>query len=101
MLKAGKLVAVVFRSKLPKKWYGYDVINGDMADDIMVDIAEGKYTEVDPKTKTKTGNVYLKKKEGYVLGLKAKGKLAKFISKKGAKGFVIDCDSYDNCQVGL
>jgi hypothetical protein len=101
MLKAGKLVAVVFRNKLPKKWYGYDVIDADKADDIMVDIAEGEYTEIDPKTKNKTGNVYRRKKEGYVLGLKAKGKLAKFISKKGAKGFVIDCDNFDNCQVGL
>lgn len=101
MLKAGKLVAVVFRKKLPKKWYGFDVINGDMADDIMVDIAEGEYIEIDPKTKKKTGNVYRRKKDGYILGLAAKGKLAKFISKKGAKGFVIDCDNYDDCRVGL
>jgi hypothetical protein len=101
MLKAGKLVAVVFRKKLPKKWYGFDVINGDMADDIMVDIADGEYIEIDPKTKKKTGNVYRRKKDGYILGLAAKGKLAKFISKKGAKGFVIDCDNFDNCQVGL
>jgi hypothetical protein len=35
-----------------------------------------------------------------VLGLAAKGKLQKFQSKKGAKGFVIDCDSYENCRVG-
>jgi hypothetical protein len=101
MLEQGKIVAAVFRSKLPKKWYGYEVIDGDMADDIMVDIAEGEYIEVDPKTKKKTGNVYRRKKAGYVLGLKAKGKLAKFQSKKGAKGFVIDCDNFDNCQVGL
>lgn len=99
-LKKGVLAAVVFRTALPKKWFGFDVIDGDMADDIMVDLAQGKYIEVDPKTKQKTGKVYTPKKEGYVLGLKAKGSLRNFKSKKGKHGFVIDCDNYENCTIG-
>ena len=99
-LKKGVLAAVVFRTALPKKWFGFDVIDGDMADDIMVDLAQGKYIEVNPKTKEATGNVYVPKKEGYVLGLKAKGSLKNFKSKKGKHGFVIDCDNYNNCTIG-
>ena len=103
MLNKGVTAAVVFRKKLPKKWYGFDVINGDNADDIMVDLAQGKYIELDPKTKEPTGNVYTFKagQKGYVLGLKAKGKLSQYRSKMGEKGFVIDCNSYDNCTIGL
>jgi hypothetical protein len=99
-LKKGALAAVVFRNALPKKWFGYDVIDADMADDIMVDLAKGKYTEIDPRTKEPTGNVYIPKKAGYVLGLKAKGSLRNFKSKQGANGFVIDCDNYENCKIG-
>lgn len=101
MLKKGIIVAVVFRKKLPKQWYGFEVIDGDMADDIMIDIAQGEYIQIDPKSKEKTGKTYRKKNEGYVLGLKAKGKLSQYRSKMGEKGFVIDCNSYDNCTIGL
>ena len=102
-LKKGVTTAVVFRKKLPQKWYGFDVINGDNADDIMIDLAKGKYVEIDPKTKKPTGNVYTFKsgQKGYVLGLKAKGKLSQFRSKMGERGFVIDCNDYDNCTIGL
>jgi hypothetical protein len=99
-LKKGALVAVVFRKALPKKWFGFDVIDGDNADDIMVDLAKGKYVELDPTSKKPTGNVYVAKKQGYVLGLQAKGSLRNFKSKQGAKGFVIDCDNYENCTIG-
>lgn len=99
-LKKGVIAAVVFRKALPQKWFGFDVIDGDMADDIMVDLAKGKYTEIDPKTEKPTGKVYVPKKEGYVLGLKAKGSLRNFKSKQGANGFVIDCDNYENCKIG-
>ena len=99
-LKKGALVAVVFRKALPKKWFGFDVIDGDNADDIMVDLAKGKYVELDPTSKKPTGNVYVAKKQGYVLGLQAKGSLRNFKSKQGPKGFVIDCDNYENCTIG-
>lgn len=99
-LKKGVLAAVVFRKALPKKWFGFDVIDADMADDIMVDLAKGKYVELDPNTKKPTGKVYIPKKEGYVLGLKAKGSLRNFKSKQGANGFVIDCNNYENCTIG-
>jgi len=116
MLEKGNVVAVVFRNKLPKKWFGYDVIDGDLADDIMIDLAEGKYVEKEKEwtgkydskkkkiyRKVPTGNVYNFKwgqQKGYVLGLSAKGTLGKFTSKKGAAGFVIDCDNYTDCRVG-
>lgn len=99
-LKKGVLAAVVFRKALPKKWFGFDVIDADMADDIMVDLAKGKYVELDPTSKKPTGNVYIPKNVGYVLGLKAKGNLRNFQSKQAPKGFVIDCDNYENCTIG-
>jgi len=91
-LEQGQVVAVVFRDKLPKKWYGYKILDGDAADDIMVDLAEGSYKGM----KFNWG-----KGKGVVLGLSAKGTLKKFQSKKGAKGFVIDCDSLEDCRIGL
>lgn len=115
MLERGNLVAVVFR-EIPKKWYGFDVIDGDLADDLMIDLAEGKYIEKEKYVagkdkkgkpiyeKRPTGNVYnfnWGKQKGYVLGLTAKGSLKKYKSKKGAKGFVIDCDNLKDCRVGL
>lgn len=104
LLKKGCNVAIPFRGKkLPKKWKGFDVIDADMADDIMIDLAYGEYRERDPETKKYTGKVYKKgpSREGYVFGLRAKGSLRSFQSKKyGKAGFVIDCDSLDNCTVG-
>jgi hypothetical protein len=67
-LKKGVLAAVVFRTALPKKWFGFDVIDGDMADDIMVDLAQGKYVEIDPKSKNKTEIFFGQKKGVFFLG---------------------------------
>jgi hypothetical protein len=119
MLEKGNVVAVVFRDQLPKKWFGYDVINGDLADDIMIDLAEGRYVEkvkvftgkyekkgkksIKVYEKAPTGNVYnfrWGQQKGVVLGLSAKGYLKNYKSKKGAAGFVIDCDNYTDCRVG-
>lgn len=63
-LADGYPVAVVFRNELPKTWNGYPVIDGDTADDLMLD------------------RPY---ENGYVIGLKAKGP-----AKKDQSGFVID-----------
>lgn len=60
VLESGGVVAAVF-STLPKKWFGYKVIDGDSRDDLMLDV-----------------------KGGVVLGLKAKGR-----AKKDKTGFVI------------
>lgn len=79
-LEDGKLVAVVFRNKLPKYWFGYQVIDGDERDDLMVDL----------KGKTKKGN-------GIVIGLKAKGRATQKDKKTGQ--FVIDCDDFNDCRV--
>jgi hypothetical protein len=103
LLAKGCNVAIPFRKKLPKKWHGFVVIDADKADDLMIDLAYGKYKEIDPKTGKATGNVYTKgpSSPGYVLGLAAKGQLKKFRSKRfGAAGFVIDCDNFDNCTTG-
>jgi hypothetical protein len=60
VLNAGGLVAVVF-NKLPEYWHGYKVIDGDAADDLMIDLEPGT-----------------------VIGLKAKG-----AAKKDKSGFVV------------
>jgi hypothetical protein len=60
VLSNGGIVAVVF-DKLPEKWYGYPVVDGDERDDLMLDLF--------PST---------------VLGLKAKGK-----AKSDKTGFVV------------
>lgn len=39
MLRKGTNVAVVFRNKLPKKWNGFNVINGDLSDVRFIDKA--------------------------------------------------------------
>lgn len=61
-LKAGFYASVVFLNKLPKTWHGFPVIDGDKADDLMLNKIE----------------------KGAVLGLIAKGK-----AKKDTSGFVI------------
>ena len=40
MLRKGMNVAVVFRDKLPKKWKGFNVINGDLSDVRFIDTAK-------------------------------------------------------------
>lgn len=60
VLESGGVVAAVFAT-IPKKWYGYKVIDGDSRDDLMLDV-----------------------KGGVVLGLKAKGR-----AKSDKTGFVI------------
>ena len=39
MLRKGTNVAVVFRNKLPKKWKGFNVLNGDLSDVRFIDKA--------------------------------------------------------------
>ena len=61
MLSMGINVAVVFRNKLPNKWKGFEVIDGDKSDTRFLD------------------------KSGVVVGLTAKG-----LAKKDRTGFVVD-----------
>jgi len=76
----GKLVAVVFRNKLPKTWFGFKVVDGDSRDDLMIDLAKKA-----------------KKNSGIVIGLKAKGRAKKNDKKTGQ--FVIDCDDFNDCRI--
>ncbi len=76
VLDQGGIVAVVFRGQtLPKYWFGYKVVDGDERDDLMLDLNPRK------------GN-------GIVIGLRAKGQ-----AKGEVRGFVIDCDSLNDCRV--
>ena len=77
---------------LPRTWFGYKVLNGDMKDDYMLDLAFGL-----EKEKLSRGN-------GVVLGLHVKDvfntktkKKMNFELKKD--GFLVVCDSF-NCRVG-
>ena len=77
---------------LPNTWFGYKVLNGDIKDDYMLDLAFGL-----EKEKLSKGN-------GVVLGLHAKdvvnvktGKKMNFKLKED--GFLVVCDDY-NCRVG-
>ena len=69
ILEAGGQVAVVFRKDIPKKWKGYTVVNGDLTD---LRFTDRKVFNIP------TG-------QGFVVGLKAKGK-----AKKDTSGFVVD-----------
>jgi len=64
-LKRGAIVATVFDTKkgddLPSKWHGFNVVDGDERDDLMLDVPSGT-----------------------VLGLRAKGK-----AKNDTSGFVV------------
>jgi hypothetical protein len=60
VLNNGGIAAVVF-NKLPNEWNGFTVVDGDMSDDLMIDL-----------------------KPGTIIGLKAKGK-----AKKDQSGFVV------------
>jgi hypothetical protein len=60
VLNNGGIAAVVF-NKLPNEWNGYNVVDGDASDDLMIDL-----------------------KPGTIIGLKAKGK-----AKKDKSGFVV------------
>ena len=79
MLESGKLVAVVFMKQLPKFWFGYEVIDGDKRDDLMIDVYPT-----------------LKKGAGKVLGLIAKGNKIK--DAKKSNGFPIVCDDWNDCR---
>jgi hypothetical protein len=81
-LEKGNTVAVVFvGNKLPNFWFGYQVIDGDERDDLMLDI---------PRIQGK----------GIVLGLKAKIPkgvgLMEWVAK--SKDFIVECDSFDDCR---
>jgi hypothetical protein len=60
VLNNGGIAAVVF-NKLPNEWNGFNVVDGDASDDLMIDL-----------------------KPGTIIGLKAKGK-----AKKDQSGFVV------------
>ena len=69
ILEAGGQVAFVFRKDIPKKWKGYTVVNGDLTD--------LRFTD------RKVFNI--PDGQGFIVGLKAKGK-----AKKDTSGFVVD-----------
>ena len=66
-LKEGGIVAAVFANDLPSHWKGFEVLDGDLRDDLMLEAVN----------QTTSG-------KGVVLGLKAKGD-----AKKDDSGFVI------------
>lgn len=73
ILKNGGIVSAVFADHLPQFYKGFQVIDGDQADDLMIKAAKA----VNVLKRTRKG-------KGYILGLKAKGD-----AKKDATGFVI------------
>lgn len=73
-LNKGNMVAVVFNRVLPKYWMDFIVDDGDLRDDLMIDLYRNQGGK------------------GIVLGLKAKGKA----KKPKAGEFVVDCSSPAN-----
>ena len=81
-LDRGNMVSVVFiGNKLPRFWMGYEVVDGDSRDDIMLDI-------------------YPQKGRGIVLGLRAKVPKGKefedWVIK--AKNFIVEVDDFNDCR---
>lgn len=73
ILQNGGIVSAVFADRLPQFYKGYEVIDGDQSDDLMIKAAQA----VNVLKRTRKG-------QGIILGLKAKGD-----AKKDASGFVI------------
>lgn len=73
ILQNGGIVSAVFADRLPQFYKGYEVIDGDQSDDLMIKAS----TAVQVLKRTRGG-------KGLILGLKAKGD-----AKKDASGFVI------------
>jgi len=73
ILKNGGLVSAVFAEKLPQFYKGFEVIDGDQSDDLMIKVNKA----INVLKRTRKG-------QGIILGLKAKGD-----AKKDASGFVI------------
>lgn len=73
ILQNGGIVSAVFADRLPQFYKGFEVIDGDQSDDLMIKAAQA----VNVLKRTRKG-------QGIILGLKAKGD-----AKKDASGFVI------------
>lgn len=73
ILQNGGIVSAVFAHRLPQFYKGFEVIDGDQSDDLMIKAAQA----VNVLKRTRKG-------QGIILGLKAKGD-----AKKDASGFVI------------
>jgi hypothetical protein len=73
VLKNSGIVSAVFADRLPQFYKGFEVIDGDQSDDLMIKAAQA----VNVLKRTRKG-------QGIILGLKAKGD-----AKKDTSGFVI------------
>ena len=73
ILQNGGIVSAVFADRLPQLYKGFEVIDGDQSDDLMIKAS----TAIQVLKRTRGG-------KGLILGLKAKGD-----AKKDASGFVI------------
>lgn len=82
ILKNGGLVSAVFADHLPQLYKGFEVVDGDQSDDLMLKAS----TAVQVLKRTRGG-------KGLILGLKAKGD-----AKKDASGFVITSHLNTGCN---